>query len=367
MKKITFYDRIQARIITPYVDNYVWKIQEKCEHIVEVKRKFHPERISFFYSDESLRSVKPVYMDFLAHHFSTYIYQIKDAILEPDFGWVITKAFRIFKYSFPFSQDPWDIKKRRPKTFKYLFKSRKIRELDHAASIKFGWQNYYHFYMDALTQLAILNEFDPENKIPFIVPADFAHFRFVQDFMELSDFIKRKIIIQSADEFVKVKNLYLIKDSLLSENVDKIIDSLSGAMSPDMGRKIFIIRTKETGRTIINMEEVEVLLKRFGYESIDCSQMSLKEQINVFSAASHVIGIHGAGLVNILFRKSLPLLVLEIFPDNTFAPEHYKNISKKYGYWYSNIIGHDRDENNNFKLDVSLLEEKLKLMNSQIQ
>jgi capsular polysaccharide biosynthesis protein len=137
-------------------------------------------------------------------------------------------------------------------------------------------------------------------------------------------------------------------------------------MSPDLGRKIFIVRSKETGRTILNLKEVEDLLNRFGYESIDCSKLALKEQIEFFSSASHVIGIHGAGLVNIIFRKDLPLSVLEIFPDCEFAPEHYKNISKKYGYRYMNIFGYDRDENNNFKLKISLLEEKLKLIDSQI-
>ena len=42
-------------------------------------------------------------------------------------------------------------------------------------SIKFGWQNYYHFYIDCLTQIALLDEYDPEYKIPIIVPRVSSH------------------------------------------------------------------------------------------------------------------------------------------------------------------------------------------------
>lgn len=365
MKKITFFDRFQARILTPFLDNNIWKLQEYGKNIFEIKRIFNKERMSFFYPDEELSNVKTIHKKFLAHNFTNYIYLIKDAVLEPNFGWVIIKSFNIFKYSFPFALDPWDVKKRRPKSIEFLLKGKNMLLVDQAASIKYGWQNYYHFYVDCLTQLAVLDEFDSDNTIPVIVPVDFADSRFIQEFLELSNFIKRKIIVQKAEEYIKVKKLYLIKDSLLSENIDKIIHSLSGSMSPDIGRKIFILRSKETGRTINNMEEVEELLKDFGFESIDSSKLPLKKQIEIFSSASHVIGIHGAGMVNILFRKDLSLSVLEIFPNREFAPEHYKNISKKFGYQYMYIFGNGKDESNNFKVDILQLKEKLIKFNSK--
>ncbi len=359
MRKTTLYEKLQARLITPYLDNNLWLMQEVGSNIKLITRNYNSDQLKFFYPDIQLEVYKPEYADFLKHNFSSYQYMIENAILEPDFGWAITSPFRVFKYSFPFSTDPWDRKKRRPKTADYISNNSKNFVLEEAMSIKFGWQNYYHFYIDCLTQIALLDKFDPDNKIPIIVPHHFREIRFIQDFLRLSSLIKRKIIVQPKDQYIKVKKLYIFKDYLLSDNVTKIVHSLSEYFKEGKFRKIFITRSIEAGRTIINQGEVMMVLHDFGFECLDCSELSLKEQIELFSSATHIIGIHGAGLTNILFRIGSPLNVLEIFPSDELRPEHYKNLSKKYAFNYHELIGYHKDDKNNFRLDIKKLRSKL--------
>lgn len=359
MRKITFFERLQARLITPYLDNNLWLMQETGSNIIEFSRVHDAERIKFYYPDIQLEIYKPEFAAFLKHNFSSYHYVIQNAVLEPDFGWAITNPFRIFKYSFPYATDPWDNKKRRPKTVNYIRRSASTTVLPEAISIKFGWQNYYHFFMDCLTQLALMDEYDPEHKIPIIVPPHFNQIQFVQDFLTLSCFVRRPIIVQKKEEYFKVKKLHIIKDFLLSDKINKIIDPLTSQALEDNPRKIFITRSIEAGRTIMNLDEVMSVLNDFGFECIDCSELTLRNQIQKFATASHVIGIHGAGLTNILFRLGKPLIILEIFPNDELRPEHYKNISKKYGFNYNELSGYQKDEKNNFRLDVTKLRSKL--------
>ena len=55
--------------------------------------------------------------------------------------------------------------------------------------------------------------------------------------------------------------------------------------------------------------------------------MSIAEQIELFYDADYVIGVHGAGLVNIIFSSQIN--VLEIFPTSYVIP-HYFYLSKSY-------------------------------------
>lgn len=359
MRKTTLFERLQARLITPYLDNNLWLLQEKGYNIQEISRTHDAERLKFFYPDIQLEVYKPEFAAFLKHNFSCYHYIIKNAVLEPDFGWAIINPFRIFKYSFPYTTDPWDAKKRRPKTVDYLSNNKNSYIIPEAISIKFGWQNYYHFFIDCLTQLALLDKYDPQGKIPIIVPQHFRGIRFVQDYLNVSQSVKREIIVHNVGEYIKVKKLHIIKDFLLSDNINHIVQSISNQPIEYKPRKIFITRSTKAGRTLLNSKDVLIVLKEFGYECIDCSEHSLQSQIQLFASASHVIGIHGAGLTNILFRIGKPLIVLEIFPSDTMRPEHYKNISKKYSFNYNELVGSHTDENNNFRLDVNKLRSKL--------
>ena len=64
-------------------------------------------------------------------------------------------------------------------------------------------------------------------------------------------------------------------------------------------RKIFISRDDAPARKLINAEEVFMALQ--GWETVTLSGMGIKQQIELFSAASHVISTHGAGLANLLW------------------------------------------------------------------
>jgi hypothetical protein len=89
----------------------------------------------------------------------------------------------------------------------------------------------------------------------------------------------------------------------------------------EFSKNVFISRQKSKGRNIQNFDEVIDCLKEFGFESYCLEDLSIREQITLFSQAETVIGAHGAGLANTIYSEDIDLL--EIFPYSAIATLYY--------------------------------------------
>jgi len=110
--------------------------------------------------------------------------------------------------------------------------------------------------------------------------------------------------------------------------------------------------------------EIETIARRLGFDVIDPGSMSLEEQIAAFSQAGTVVGLHGAGLTNILFRGRRPMKLLEIMPPYRI-PLCFYAIARKYGFAYDYIVGSGAPSNKlglkySYWLDPTSFESKLK-------
>jgi capsular polysaccharide biosynthesis protein len=104
-------------------------------------------------------------------------------------------------------------------------------------------------------------------------------------------------------------------------------------------RSIFITRSPKRLRYIENGAEIEQLCREAGLEIVDFDELTLPEQIRTLANARYVVGIHGAGLVNMLFRAGRPMSLLEIFPPGEYYPFHYMLMARQLDYWYDGMIG----------------------------
>jgi capsular polysaccharide biosynthesis protein len=198
------------------------------------------------------------------------------------------------------------------------------------------------------------------NSIPLIVPHFFYDISFVQEFLTLSSFIKRKIIVQKKNEFIHVKKLIVAKDTFISKSYIDVIESVEYLRDLNRDGKFFIYRSINHGRSIVNNSEIISIVKKYGFVPIDSSKLTLKEQISLFSGGCKIIGVHGAGLTNIIFRHGRSLDLLEIFPDISLTPDHYKMISKKLDFKYNSLTGKKMDSSNNFYLEPVEFESQVK-------
>jgi hypothetical protein len=78
----------------------------------------------------------------------------------------------------------------------------------------------------------------------------------------------------------------------------------------------------------------------------------------LFGSTGFLVGIHGAGLTNVIFRKNAPMNVLEILPGDYLQP-HYFWLSKGMGHTYRCIAGSESFYDTSFYVDPVLFEKKL--------
>lgn len=80
-------------------------------------------------------------------------------------------------------------------------------------------------------------------------------------------------------------------------------------------RRIYVSRRDTAIRSTVNEPEIETLFLASGFEIRTLSGLHFEEQKALFQDASHIAGIHGAGLANLVFSHP-STRVLEMMPPN---------------------------------------------------
>jgi len=104
-------------------------------------------------------------------------------------------------------------------------------------------------------------------------------------------------------------------------------------------RRIFISRADAKTRRILNQAEVNNVLTEFKYEICELTGLTFEEQRALFAQVSHVVGVHGAGLTNILFSPT-GTQVMEILPPMCAVPDYWQ-LSTALGHQYHAVIAND--------------------------
>jgi hypothetical protein len=124
--------------------------------------------------------------------------------------------------------------------------------------------------------------------------------------------------------------------------------------------KIYISRAFADYRKIKNEDEIIDFLSSKGYKTYHLENMLVNEQVELFSNASIVIGVHGAGFSNIYFCPQ-STIVFELFSEY-YHDSSFKVLSNALGLKYHYMIGKTNNiesvhpQKENFHIDLAQLE-----------
>jgi capsular polysaccharide biosynthesis protein len=107
---------------------------------------------------------------------------------------------------------------------------------------------------------------------------------------------------------------------------------------PASDLRVFLCRPRGSTRNLENIESIQDMLSDFGFASVDTSGMSVAEQIEIFSNTRYLVAMHGAGMVNMLFRYGAPLGVLELHSD-AYVSEDMKMMARGAGWYFDRMAG----------------------------
>ncbi|WP_298637057.1 glycosyltransferase family 61 protein [uncultured Umboniibacter sp.] len=244
---------------------------------------------------------------------------------------------------------------------------------------------FFHWFLDCLPRLWLLQR-SKVNVDLYIIPG-FDEHDFISESVKVLGVDKKSIVKIDSPQTLRVDSL-VFPTSYVKES-QKVRPSLGDGVNYKGGwdykyirdvnskfrsavessrvlhKRIFVDRSDSNHRQVKNHAELLSLLDRYGFHVVTPGLLTFVEQVSVFRDAEVVLGVHGAGLTNILWCKPDEASVIELVVDKLGDPG-YRFIAGMLGLNYEYILtAPDQDHRHGIAfadvyVDLETLEEKLK-------
>ena len=202
-----------------------------------------------------------------------------------------------------------------------------------------GDGNYYHFLMDVIAKLGVLEQ-TPTIAAPerWYVPTSAAGFQ--EQLLDLAGIPAASRVDAGQHPHVSADVLVVPAPPEMSEkNPPWAVSWLRARLLPQVDltgpkQRIYVTRgPSANNRTVVNDDAVSALLESRGFLLVDPGAMSVAEQIRTFANAEVIVATHGAALANLVFA-SPGATVIELFPAGCLLPDYWRLASGVPGLRY---------------------------------
>jgi len=200
---------------------------------------------------------------------------------------------------------------------------------------------YYHWLFDVIVRLHLLEKAGISYKN--IVLNTTSNAGFQQEYLNLLG-INRNTVI-NCQNFMHLQADRLIVPSLVGYKgdvpkwaSDYLRCRLLGYANRLYGfERIYVSRRNARHRKLVNEDQVVNILQQYGFKTVFPEDMSVVDQISLFSSAEVIITPHGSALANLAFATP-SAKVIELFAPN-YINEIYWVLSNHVGLDYYYLIG----------------------------
>lgn len=168
------------------------------------------------------------------------------------------------------------------------------------------YEAYGHYLLEDLPSVWLVMQLQ-QNDIKLLLPATYTDIPQVLLDM-LAPFGKtKKDFIIAPTKLTFMKEYYVPSKMIMLCNYanEKIIDIYKHIKifydSSLIGNKIYISRSSTDKRKLINESECERVFLEYGFDIISPEKYSFKDQVSIFSSATHIAGALGSGMHNDVF------------------------------------------------------------------
>jgi capsular polysaccharide biosynthesis protein len=230
----------------------------------------------------------------------------------------------------------WDVSyemvKRRSKHS--IFKEKKLPAVSHvfknAADLThIVGRNYYHWMFEVIPRVHLLQK--SRAKVDYyIVKSEPDPLMFQTETLHKLGITADQIIKTHTDFHIQAENLVIPSQPKFAtkwgwqflRNTFLPTDKMESSIK----KRIYISR--KWSRRITNENEVMDVLTQYGFSKVELENLTVQEQVQLFSTAEVIVGAHGAALANLTFCQP-GTKVLEIF-----APSYITSL-----YWVISSLG----------------------------
>ncbi|NQT91380.1 MAG: glycosyltransferase family 61 protein [Lentisphaerae bacterium] len=203
-------------------------------------------------------------------------------------------------------------------TFYKKILCRKVRRISGTAVVVHNtyFKNFYHWMLEALPRLFLVR--DMIGDATLILCDDVEPFH--EQTLRYYDF--KDLVMIKRDELAFADRLLFPSPHYeqYGQHNAALLSAMAGWMrekdgrvhaSADRPEKVFVSREPARSRRLANRDEVADTFREFGFVEVVAGELSIPDQVDLFSGARQMAGVHGAGLANIIHMKS-PGLIVEI-------------------------------------------------------
>lgn len=263
--------------------------------------------------------IATAYRKWYDHTQSQMVMRVEGEVwIEPKSGWPMGSSNQLYLSLNPAGITPYMA----TPGFGTIARKTPVVEFERIINLRDVNENgYSHFYSDIMAKLALISQQGISlSDYTLIIRKKVAETAYGKFLIAHAPLIQSAggIFLQS-NEFVRAKSgLFAHACVNPTHNFamfQQVIEAAKAAhlvQGPVEDRKIFLTRAATRRRAIRNIAEIEHIAREFGFEVVDADTLTLPQQIELFTHCRHLIGIHGAGLVNMLYRYPHKLSVFEL-------------------------------------------------------
>lgn len=355
----TFKDLCEAKFVWPELprnakDNWYWKVHDS--EICRRKKPFSWGLNTSFERAAFLLGVNRYQDGFDYRAPEIYLVHVKKCK-------IISNAFLVL------SQDNHIIKDSIWRDF-HLEKIRELygwtlppitRRVDRVAVLGALWgKSYYHWLIDVLPRLYILEKYEMEAEIPLLLPSDLAKWQ--REALDLLGISLDRIMEFDGGHW-EIEHMlfpsFLVRTGnsrplMVSWLRDRFLKRIKDQTEETIWTRLYVSRRDANKRRVINESELVYFLKKRGFAVICPAELSFAEQIRAFSRAEIIVGPHGAGLSNMVFARP-GSIIIELFPPN-YVNGCYWALAESCGHKYAFLIGEKvLHDSNDFEVSLDRL------------
>jgi capsular polysaccharide biosynthesis protein len=216
--------------------------------------------------------------------------------------------------------------------------------------------NFYHWMLECLPRLALLDRFPPDTRI--MVPDHASPYQ--QATLRWLGLEQR--VHPLREKHLVVENFYFSAPTAMTGCANPYAVHflrerfLACADANYTGPRKIYIRRRGTTRGILNEDELIAFLERRGWVAVDLEALTLSQQIKLFAEARAVCGAHGAGFTNLLWCQS-GCIAIELCADN-FLNGCYESLAESVGVEHRFLI-HKADAASRFHVELQAVSKLL--------
>ena len=276
--------------------------------------------------------------------------ELKDVQLFPSFQWIpvldggqaILKGFALSRLRSQREQEFSPLLLNNSRTAE-LRMPRQLPVVDTPALLVGSTPQYYHHTIDFASRLAVVEAMGVGRDLPIVVNDDLAPFQ-LEHFALLGYPLERLIRVKH-DQPVCFREL--IVPGVLTTGgrwMSPLIPDWYRsrlATVPARTSRLYLSRRLQARRRVVNEDALSRMLESLGFQIVCPEQLSVREQIDLFASASHIVSPTGAALTNMVYAPpGAQVVLLQTQYLALAGGDHYFDaLALACGHRYSVVVG----------------------------